>query len=340
MPERSPGLVRPPALNTGESRTASRLELFFDLAYVVAVAELARAFASDLTWHGAAVFVGLFTVIWSSWVGFTLYANRFDTDDVVFRLIKLAATLTAAGCAASAADADSSSATAFGASFLAGRVLLVGLYLRAWRHLGHVRTTTTTYLVAMSITCGVWAVSLTVGGAARYACWALAILIDAATPVVASLRGNAAPLHVEHLPERFALLVILVLGEAVAGLALAVHDAGWAWRSVTLAAAAFVAVGALWWNYFDAGTPLGEENLEDLEEEAEHTATREEDTSHPDAGPTGGWPVVRARLQEDLFVYGHLPVTFGVAATAVGLEEMALHPQDRPAAASWSWSVD
>ena len=84
------------------------MELFFDLAYVVAVAELARAFASDLTWHGAAVFAGLFTVIWSSWVGFTLYANRFDTDDVVFRLIKLAATLTAAGCAASAADADSS----------------------------------------------------------------------------------------------------------------------------------------------------------------------------------------------------------------------------------------
>ena len=163
----------------------------------------------------------------------------------------------------------------------------------------------------------------------------VAILIDAATPVMASLRGNAAPLHVEHLPERFALLVILVLGEAVAGLALAVHNADWAWRSLTLAAAAFVAVAALWWNYFDAGTPLGEDNLEDLEEEAEHTAPREEDTSHPDAGPTGGWPVVRARLQEDLFVYGHLPVTFGIAAAAVGLEEMALHPQDRPAAASW-----
>jgi hypothetical protein len=31
--------------------------------------------------------------VWFSWIGFTLYANRFDTDDVVFRVIKLVATL-------------------------------------------------------------------------------------------------------------------------------------------------------------------------------------------------------------------------------------------------------
>ena len=38
--------------------------------------------------------------LWFSWVGFTLYANRFDTDDLVFRLAKLGATLAVAGCAA------------------------------------------------------------------------------------------------------------------------------------------------------------------------------------------------------------------------------------------------
>ena len=51
------------------------------------------------------MFAGLFTAIWFSWIGFTLYANRFDTDDVVFRVIKLAATLAIAGCAASATEA-------------------------------------------------------------------------------------------------------------------------------------------------------------------------------------------------------------------------------------------
>jgi hypothetical protein len=46
--------VRPPRLATGEERTASRLELFYDLAYVLVVAELASALLKDLSWSGAA----------------------------------------------------------------------------------------------------------------------------------------------------------------------------------------------------------------------------------------------------------------------------------------------
>ena len=100
---------RPPTLRTGEEATASRLELFFDLAYVLVVLELANAFYSDLSWRGLAVFVALYVALWFSWVGFTLYANRFDTDDVVFRIAKLAATASIAGCAASASAATGAS---------------------------------------------------------------------------------------------------------------------------------------------------------------------------------------------------------------------------------------
>src|SRR3954451_2154205 len=90
--ERARRLVRPPTLRTGEDATASRLELFFDLAYVLVVLELANAFYKDLSWRGFLVFVALYVAMWFSWVGFTLYANRFDTDDVVYRVAKLAAT--------------------------------------------------------------------------------------------------------------------------------------------------------------------------------------------------------------------------------------------------------
>jgi|GEM_PF-3334214 len=38
-------LVRPPRLRTGQEATASRLELFFDLAYVLVVLELASTFS-------------------------------------------------------------------------------------------------------------------------------------------------------------------------------------------------------------------------------------------------------------------------------------------------------
>ena len=55
----------------------------------------------------------------SSWVGFTLYANRFDTDDVVFRIAKLVATGSIAGCAASASDAAGKLAVPFAACYRA-----------------------------------------------------------------------------------------------------------------------------------------------------------------------------------------------------------------------------
>jgi hypothetical protein len=35
--------------------------------------------------HGVLVFAGLFSSVWWAWAGFTFYANRFDTDDVVYR---------------------------------------------------------------------------------------------------------------------------------------------------------------------------------------------------------------------------------------------------------------
>jgi low temperature requirement protein LtrA len=134
-------LIRPPALRTADSATASRLELFFDLAYVLVVLELADAFYADMTWRGALAFIALFVALWFSWVGFTLYANRFDTDDVVFRLAKLAATLAVAGCAAAATGATGEFSTAFAASFLFGRVVLLLLHLRAWRHVPEARPT-------------------------------------------------------------------------------------------------------------------------------------------------------------------------------------------------------
>lgn len=54
------GLVRPPQpqhtdTDSGDERTATWLELFFDLAFVLVVAELAVGLGDDRTLHGAGV---------------------------------------------------------------------------------------------------------------------------------------------------------------------------------------------------------------------------------------------------------------------------------------------
>ena len=319
-------LVRPPRLHLGREGTASRLELFFDLAYVLVVLELAKVFYEDLTWHGAAVLAGLFVTIWFSWVGFTLYANRFDTDDVVFRIGKLIATGSIAGCAASASDAAGKLAVPFAACYLGSQLVLLALYLRAWRHVQQARPTAGVYLLTVGLSAALWAVSLVVPSPARYLLWAIAVLVSAAGPVLATLRSDKHPLHIEHLPERFALLVILVLGEAVGSAARGVHDASWAPISIGVGVLGFAVVAGIWWIYFDITAPSSARELQDVDEEedAESSSDAEDTDSH----------VSDAR--HDLFVYGHLPLTFGIVLAGVGLEQLIVHPDKAaPSVAGW-----
>ena len=308
-------LLRPPVVSTGEDRSATPLELFFDLAYVLVVSELAGTLLKDLSWHGTGRFAGMFTVLWLSWVGFTLYANRFDTDDVAFRGAKLLATLAVAGCAASASDATGDHALAFMGCYLLLRLVLVGLYVRAWVHVREERPAIRVYLVATTATATLWAVSMAVAPPGRYVLWALAAAADVAGPVAATALRRSLPLHMEHLPELFGLLVILVLGEMVGAIVTGVHDEAWAARPVVLGVVAFAVAGALWWSYFDVGADVSARRLQRAEDEDDE---READERH------------------DLFVYGHLPLTLGIAVAAVGLEHLIVTPDETlPSAAGW-----
>jgi low temperature requirement protein LtrA len=313
-------LIKPPALRTGKPGSASRLELFFDLAYVLVVLELATTFLHDLSWHGLGTFVTLYVALWFSWVGFTLYANRFDTDDVVFRVAKLAATLAIAGCAASASSATSSFSTPFAACFLLGRIILLLLLARAWRHVHDARPTITVYLGSTGVSAALWAVSMGTTGTVRLLIWVAAVAADAAGPALATRREDRAPLHMEHLPERFGLLVILVLGEAVGGAATGVHDARWATPSIAIGITGFVIAAALWWNYFDITAEHSEQELHEAE----------------DTDPAGHGAATDER--HDLFVYGHLPLTAGIVIAGVGIEDLALHP-DGPLPSAGGWAL-
>ena len=73
-----------------EHRAATPLELFFDLCFVVAVAQAAgslhHALAED---HLAQALVGypmVFFAIWWAWMNFTWFSSAYDTDDVAYRL--------------------------------------------------------------------------------------------------------------------------------------------------------------------------------------------------------------------------------------------------------------
>ncbi|BCY07057.1 low temperature requirement protein A [Actinoplanes sp. L3-i22] len=294
-------LVRPPDVNRDANRSATRLELFFDLAFVLFVGRCADVLASDETLTGGFRFVAILVAGWWAWASATLYANRFDTDDAIFRLLTLAGMAGVIVMAASAEQAIGAHALWFAAGYALLRVVLVLGYLRVWRTLPEARAGIRPYLWGHAAGAVCWTVSLAVPGPGRYALWAIGVVLDLLGPTLAARVPDAPPLHMEHLPDRFGLFVILVLGESVAATVVGLRDGHWAAEVVLAAICGFLAAAALWWSYFDLSGGAAKRRL----------------VQEGDGGTHQG--------VHDFYVYAHLPVAVSLAAVAVGLEHAILH---------------
>ncbi|MFI5889578.1 low temperature requirement protein A [Actinoplanes sp. NPDC051513] len=297
-------IVRPPDVNQESNRSATRLELFFDLAFVLFVARCADVLAKNESWLGGLTFAAVLVVGWWAWASTTLYANRFDTDDAVFRLLTLTGMGAVIAMAASLSRIGGAESRWFALAYVLLRLVLVAGYLRAWRHLPDARPTVRPYLLGHAFGAVFWLTSLAVPAPGRYVLWGVGVAVDLLGPTLAARQKDAIPLHMEHLPERFGLFVILVLGESVAAAVIGVHEGGWKGGVTLTAALAFVATAALWWSYFDLSGGAAKRRL--LEEG--HDRTRQG--------------------VHDFYVYAHLPVAISLAAVAVGMEHAILHGAD------------
>jgi low temperature requirement protein LtrA len=146
--------LRPPTLRTaeedGSERRATWTELFFDLVFVVAVERSTKLLEDDLSPHGFWRFAAVLLLVVWCWSNFVLYTDRFDTDDVVHRLMKSAAMVAVAGVAVTAPSAAEGNLVGLVVSFLAVRAVLLAFYARAWRHVPEARNATTVYLVGFT----------------------------------------------------------------------------------------------------------------------------------------------------------------------------------------------
>jgi low temperature requirement protein LtrA len=249
-------LLQPPRLRTigGEredDRRATWLELFFDLVFVAAVGQLANSLSAEPTVARFFEFVGLFVPVWWSWTGFTFYANRFDTDDLVYRLLTLVGMFAVAVLATTVPGVFAGVTTAFPLAYVGVRLVLLVLYWRARRHVPEARSLTTLFLLAFGAAVVVWLISLAVPSPWNYLLWGAALAIEVVTPIPAWRQIRNAPIHPRHIPERFGLLTLIVLGESVLAVVLGVSEVSWVAGSGTAAVMGFVVAASLWWIYFD-----------------------------------------------------------------------------------------
>ena len=249
-------LLLPPqlrSLESGDGRRASYLELFFDLVFVVAIAQLAHELVAEHSLHGFAVFAALYLPVFLAWQGFSFYADRFDTDDVVFRLVMFTAMLAIAALAIQIPDAAHGDSTGFVVAYVVLRSLMVALYLRSYRHVPEARPLIGRYVWEYSLAISVWMLSLAFAAPTRYVLWGAALAWELSIPTLARRLFTAIPVHASHVPERFALFTIIVLGETIVVVALGTSGSEWELAAAVVAVLGFVSAAAVWWVYFGAG---------------------------------------------------------------------------------------
>jgi low temperature requirement protein LtrA len=245
--------------NPGEPhRSATSLELFFDLCFVVAVAQASTSLRGALEAGdyagGSLRFALVFFTIWWAWMNFTWLASAYDPDDVPYRLTVLVqitgSLVLAAGVGRAFQEGDLRVVTL---GYVLLRTGLAALWLRAaWSDAGRRRTALRFATGVMVCQVG-WIGLLFVPDSARLTGIMVMIVAELSVPVWAQAAGMT-PWHPHHIAERYELFTLIVLGESVAAATAAVrgafdrhHDAG---ALYALAAGGLLMVFAMWWLYF------------------------------------------------------------------------------------------
>ncbi|WP_030413363.1 low temperature requirement protein A [Streptomyces sp. NRRL S-1448] len=240
-------------------RAATPLELFFDLCFVVAVAQAGRQLAHALTeghWgHGVSGYLMLFFAVWWAWMNFSWFSSAYDTDDPLYRvvtLVQMAGVLILAAGVPRAFVRSDFTVVWFG--FLVMRLAMVAQWLRAaLGSAGAERRTALCYALGVTVCQVGWLGLLVLPRADVPWVFLVVALLELAVPVLAE-RARQTTWHPHHIAERYGLFTIIVLGETVAAATLAVQAALDEHEELSsllpIAAGGLLVVFCAYWIYF------------------------------------------------------------------------------------------
>ncbi|HEX9974385.1 MAG TPA: low temperature requirement protein A [bacterium] len=246
-----------PQLRTDEDQAKHRkvtwLELFYDLFVVVVISKLANELVGDITVQDMVAYVLLFVPIWWIWIGSTYYNERFETEGLENRLMFLMLMFPLVGLAVFVHDALGQNSAGFALSYVVGRLIITLLWLRASIHVKAFRPVGKIFVLGFSISIVMFLISIFVSAEVRYAIVGIALVTDMATPWFTLKEQAKLPrFSTSKLPERFGLLLIIVLGESVAGVVKGLSETADLSAMKILIALIGVILGfTLWWIYFD-----------------------------------------------------------------------------------------
>jgi low temperature requirement protein LtrA len=300
-------------LRQGEDLQRSTLiELFFDLAFVLALTQLSVSLAANLTWGNAYRTLLLTMAIWWAW-SVTTWATDLYSQHAGLRVLVVALMFGVILLASGVPHAFDDRGLAFAVAYV---VLQVGrtstLLLATWRH--PLRRRPTRVLFWFAVSAVFWLVGAFVHDERRVVMWTIAVAIEYGsanfgwpTPFLGRSALSEWDLLEEHLAERYRQILIIGLGDMILTMGL-IYTQGppRALRTVALAIE-FVTTVVLWQIYsYRAGERI---------------------TTAFAPGPN------RARPARKLD-WDHLVMVGGIVVTAVGTKLVIAHPMGET---RWSW---
>ncbi|MFJ4026844.1 low temperature requirement protein A [Paenarthrobacter sp. NPDC089989] len=304
-------------------RTATPLELFFDLTFVIAFSVAANQLAHNVAEaHFGAGLLGfcyaMFAVIWA-WVNFTWFASAYDTDDWVFRVVTMVqmigVLILAMGIEPmfhSLLEGDHVNNVAILIGYIVMRLALVFQWLRAAKQDPERRETCLRYAKYLALVQLGWVAALVIETdvLTTFLLAAPLFILEMSVPGLAE-RKMRTPWHAHHIAERYGLLAIIALGECLIGAIetlraiVALH--GWSLEAAVVGIGGTGLAFGMWWIYFILPS---------------------------------GKSLHLQRHRSFLFGYGHMIVFASIAATGAGLHVAAYfidHEAHISAAAAVAW---
>jgi low temperature requirement protein LtrA len=282
----------------------SPLELFFDLVFVFALTQVTSFLAHDPTFAQLGRGLIVLAIIWWAWSGYCWLTSTVDPELVLPRLVMFAAMAAMLIVALATPGAFTGDGVLWGVGYLCVRLLHAALFALAARGDPALARAVLSLVVSLIPGGGLIIIASTVvdEGTTRDLLWLVAVVLDYGLVLIRGVEGWH--VHAKHFAERFALVLIIALGESIVAIGVGVAGVDLGAAQVVAALLAIGIACALWWAYFDVVAVV-----------AEHRFTSAVGTA-------------QLKIARDSYALLHLPMIAGIVLFALGVKKVLEHTGD------------
>jgi low temperature requirement protein LtrA len=283
-----------------EDRSASFVELFFDLVFVFGITRVAASIHGHLDWPTLGRAAIVLALLWWAWTQFTWTAGNADFDELRPRIVLLVATAGTFVLATAVQGAYADDGAIFAMAYFGVMSLFAVFYVSLiWG------TDQMAGFLAYAPRVMAGSILVLIGGFAsedlRPWIWLGAVVINLVSTL--AVERNEYAIVASHFAERHGLFVIIVLGEALIAIGVGVVGHPGSLTFYAAGTAMLLTVLAMWWSYFDWLFQIGEKALK---------------------AASG---IAQGRLARNAYSIAHYPLVAGVILFAIGTEELLAHPE-------------